>query len=87
MGHPNTTEMIAGLTFPQLKQLSAACEQRMGELRDSGVAELVDKFEAMASAEVGLSVEDVMKAMKKLKPKGRGRPRKTADADDGWNAA
>lgn len=73
-GHQAVTAKLASMTFVEVQSLALACQQRMGELKETGVRELVDRFERQAAEAFGVSVDELVRAARKKR--GPGRPRK-----------
>jgi len=65
-----TTPDIASLDYAQLNQLRAHIDERMKEMRETGVPELRVRFSEAAAA-LGLSIEDIVGAPKKRKRRSR----------------
>jgi len=70
---------IAELDVPQLQVLRDRIDERIRQLRETGHAELLARFEAEA-ARLGFSVKDFCAAAARRKPR-RGRPKLTHAED------
>lgn len=66
---------IAELDVPQLQLLRDRIDQRISQLRETGHAELLARFETEA-ARLGLSLNEFCAAAVRRKPR-RGRPKPT----------
>jgi len=73
-----TTPDIASLDYVQLNELRARIEERLKEMRETGVPELRVRFSEAAAA-LGLSIEEIVGVPKKRKR--RSRSHEDAEAD------
>ena len=71
-----TTPDIASLDYAQLNELRTSIDERMKEMRETGVPELRVRF-SEAVAALGLSIEEIVGAPKKRKRRSRNQ----GDAD------
>jgi TATA-binding protein-associated factor Taf7 len=65
-----TTPDISALNYHELSELRTRIEQRMTEMRETGVPQLQTRFEEEAAA-LGLTMEDIVGAAKKRKRNAR----------------
>lgn len=72
---------IAGLTYPELKELKDRIGERMDALRERGLPALRERF-AEEAAVLGVTLEEVVGAARK-KP---GRPRKPRPQEESGQA-
>jgi hypothetical protein len=61
---------ISSLNYLELNQLRARIDQRMTEMRETGVPQLQTRFAEEAAA-LGLTMEDIVGAAKKRKRRGQ----------------
>jgi hypothetical protein len=73
-----TTADIASLDYAQLNELRTRIDERMKEMRETGVPELRTRF-AEAAAALGLSIEEIVGAPKKRKRRTRNHGDAEAD--------
>jgi hypothetical protein len=62
---------ISTLNYVELNQLRTRIDQRMTEMRETGVPQLQSRFAEEAAA-LGLTMEDILGAAKKRKRNARG---------------
>ena len=73
-----TTSDIVSLDYAQLNDLRTRIDERMKEMRETGVPELRVRFSEAAAA-LGLSIDDIVGVPKKRKRRSRNHG--DADAD------
>ncbi len=66
---------ISGLNYADLNELRGRIDARVTEMRETGGPRLLERF-AQEAAELGLTIEESVKAGNGKR--GRGRPRKPA---------
>lgn len=76
MNEQQAAELVKPLTMVEARTLAEAVRRHMLDLRQQGMETLTKRLEEIAASEVGMSLSEMLAAVRSMQPKkGRGRPK------------